>query len=49
MKKKNRLKLPAIMLIFIGIVIIILAILFTIVDPNITKEQVSNIMKLKNI
>lgn len=49
MKKKNRLNLPAIMLIFMGVVIIVLAFIFTIVDPNITKEQVSNILKLKNI
>lgn len=49
MKKKNRITLPAIMLIFVGIVIIVLAFVFSFINPSITGEQVSNLLKLKNM
>ena len=46
MKKfKNKLNLPAIMLIFLGLVIIAFAIAFTIIDPSRTMEQLNNIIK----
>ena len=49
MKNKKKLNLPAIMLIFLGIIIIIFAIVFTILDPSRTVEQANNMLKLKNI
>ena len=50
MKKfKNKLNLPAIMLIFLGLVILAFAIAFTIIDPSTTIEQLNNIIKLKKI
>lgn len=49
MKDKKKLNLPAIMLIFLGIIIIIFAIAFTVLDPSRTTEQVNNILKLKKI
>lgn len=47
MKKKNRLHLPAIMLIFIGLVIIILACIFTFLDPNIEQKQLPNTVNIE--
>lgn len=49
MKDKKKLNLPAIMLIFLGIIIIIIAIAFTVLDPSRTAEQVNNIIKLKRL
>ncbi len=49
MNKKNRLNLPAIMLIFTGLIIIIIGCLFIFLDPNITTEQGNNIIKIENI
>jgi len=49
MKNKKKLNLPAIMLIFLGIIIIIFAIAFTILDPSRTVEQVNNMLRLKRI
>lgn len=49
MKKNNRLNLSAIMLIFVGLVIIILAFIFTFLDPNIEQKQLPIYLNIDKI